>query len=291
MTPDGTVEDSATGMDVAGEVTASPSAGLVGEVLGIAAREYQVAVRTRLAPGAILLFALLTTTVVQLGTTGVGPDRIDTVVSTLAELSTYVVPLAALGFGYDAIVGSREDGSLTMLLALPVSSTRIAVGTYLGLAGILVGSILFGFLPGAVLTVAYFGGGVGAYAVVALAAVLVGLSFLAVGLLISTVTRGKAQALGAALTTWLWFVLLHDLVALALVTGFDLSGTAVSALVLLNPADCFRVVALSQVDTLAGGFGAALSTAGMSVPVAVLGLLLWSILPVALAGALLRRRV
>ena len=104
--------------------------------------------------------------------------------------------------------------------------------------------------------------------------------------------REKAHALGVALALWLWMALLHDLVALGVIATLDAGGTAVAAAVLLNPVDCFRVLALSQVDVVAGGFGAVMAQAGLAVPVVGAALLGWTVAPIALASrAIYRRRL
>ncbi|MFC7021015.1 MULTISPECIES: ABC transporter permease [Haloarcula] len=260
-------------------------------VLTVAAREYRLAVRSRWALGVVLLFGLFSGAVVQFGATSVGPGRFDAVVATLAELGVYLVPLAALAFGYDTIVGADEQGSLELLLSLPVSQGRVVTGAYLGRSAVLGGAMLLGFVPGALLTVRYLGlGSLGTYAAVALTAVLMACAVLAVAVLVSTLVAEKAHALGVALALWLWMALLHDLVALGVVATLDAGGTAVAAAVLLNPVDCFRVLALSQVDVVAGGFGAVMAQAGLSVPVVGAALLGWTVVPMALASRAISRR-
>lgn len=260
-------------------------------VLTVAAREYRLAVRSRWALGVVLLFGLFSGAVVQFGATSVGPGRFDAVVATLAELGVYLVPLAALAFGYDTIVGADEQGSLELLLSLPVSQGRVVTGAYLGRAAVLGGAMLLGFVPGALLTLRYLGlGSLRTYVAVALTAVLMGSAVLAVAVLVSTLVAEKAHALGVALALWLWMALLHDLVALGVVATLDADGTAVATSVLLNPVDCFRVLALSQVDVVAGGFGAVMAQAGLSVPVVGAALVGWSVAPIALASRAIRWR-
>jgi ABC-2 type transport system permease protein len=59
---------------------------------------------------------------------------------------TFLVPVVALGFSYEAVVSPRERGSLQFLLALPYSRRDVLLGTYAGRAGIVVLSVLAGFL-------------------------------------------------------------------------------------------------------------------------------------------------
>jgi Cu-processing system permease protein len=253
-------------------------------LLTIARREYRLAIRSRWALGVALLFGLFTAAVVQFGASSVGPGRFDAVIATIAELGVYLVPLTALAVGYDAVVGADERGSLELLLALPVTKGRVVVGIATGRAAVLSGAMLLGFVPGALLTVRYIGiASAGQYAAVALAAVLTACAMLGVAVLVSTVARTKTHALSAALAIWLW-------VALGAVAGFDLGSGAIAAAILLNPVDCFRVLALSQVDVVAGGFGSVLAQAGLTTPMVAAALVAWVVVPVGIAAKLVQRR-
>lgn len=295
--PDGGVAASGTTATADATTTEDPS-GLLdrwlpsGDALAaVATREYRILVRSRWAAGLVLLFGLFTVAVVRFGGSAVGPGRVDAVVATVVELGVYLVPLAAVAVGYDTVVGADERGSLELLLALPVSRGGLLLGRFAGRAGVLGGATLVGFLPGGLLLALSLGaGGLGAYAVVALAAVALGWAVLALAVLISTVAAEKTHALGLSLAVWLWVVLLHDLVAFAAVAGFDMGSRAVAVAVLLNPADCFRVLALSQIDVVAGGFGSVMASAGLSVPVVAAALAGWIVLPTAVAARLLGRR-
>lgn len=290
-TPDGGVTASAT-TRTDGAV-AGDEVGLFADstLLALATREYRLTVRSRWELGIALLFGLFTGAVVQFGATAVGPGRFNAVVATLAELGVYLVPLAALAMGYDAVVGAEETGSLELLLSLPITRRRFVLGTFLGRAAVLSGAILLGFVPGAVLTLSYLGlGSLGTYAIVALAAAMTAVAVLGIGVLVSTAAAEKTHALGLALAIWLWLALLHDLVAIGAVSSLDLGGSAIAAAILSNPVDCFRVLALSQVDTIAGGFGSLLLQTGLSGRLVLGALLGWTVVPVALAGRLLDRR-
>ncbi|WP_254821106.1 ABC transporter permease [Haloglomus halophilum] len=257
----------------------------------VATREYRILVRSRWAVGLVALFGLFTVAVVRFGGSAVGPGRADAVVATVVELGVYLVPLAAVAVGYDTVVGADERGSLELVLALPLSRAELLVGRFAGRAAVLGGATLVGFLPGGlVLTLTLGPGGLGAYAAVALAAVALGWAVLAIATLVSTVAVEKTHALGLSLAGWLWVVLLHDLVAFAAIAGLDLGSRAVAVAVLLNPVDCFRVLALSQVDVVAGGFGSVLAAAGLSVPVVAAALAGWVVVPTAVAARLLGRR-
>lgn len=303
MTDDAPAADGGTGVSngnvapgvrtdaVTDPATGSGLRGTVAGVARVAVREYRLTVRRRWPVGVAVLFALFSVAVVLLGGSKLGPTRVPAVLASVAQLGVYLVPLAALAAGFDAVVGADESGSLEMLLALPLSNAAVVVGKYLGRGAALAGGMLAGFAVGGALLVRFAGLGVlGAYAVVALTAVAAALAFLGVSLLASTLAAEKTHALGAVLAAWVWFVLVHDLVALGLVAAFDLPRPVVAAAVLLDPADLFRVFVLRAVATTAGGVAGVLADAGLTAPVLGAALAAWIVLPVAGAVLAFRRR-
>jgi Cu-processing system permease protein len=263
----------------------------VGTLAGLAIREYRVAFRTRWVTGLTLLFAVFSVGVVAFGSSGAGSGRYGAVVASLTELSVYLVPLAALAFGYGTVVGAIERGTLPMLFSLPVPRGRILVGMFLGRLAALSGALAVGLaVGGGVLALLVGVAGWGLYLTYLLAAVLTGGAFLAVAVLVSAVSEEKARALGGVLVAWVWFVLVHDLVALGALVSLELPDPALSGLVLANPAALFRVVVLSAVPEVAGGIGGALATTTLSPAVAVAGLVAWTVVPTALAVVAVRRR-
>jgi ABC-type transport system involved in multi-copper enzyme maturation permease subunit len=65
-----------------------------------------------------------------------GPGRFDAVAASLAELGVYLVPLAGLAVGCDAIVGPARSGALELLFSLPVPKGRVVVGSVLAEANL-----------------------------------------------------------------------------------------------------------------------------------------------------------
>lgn len=260
-------------------------------VLRVAIREYRIAVRSRWAIGLAVLFALFSVAVVQFGASNAGPDQYAAIVASLVELGVYVVPLAGLVVGYDTVVGARETGSLDMLFTLPISQTQVVLGKYLGRLTVLGGAICLGLGAGGVAVVRVGGvGGLGEYALFLVASVVTGAVFLGISVLLSTIAHEKTRALGAALVAWLWFVLLHDLVAIGLIAGVELPDGSLAAMALANPADVYRLLVLSQLETTTGGFAAVLTEANLSVGSLLLATLAWLLLPMALAALVMRYR-
>jgi len=84
-----------------------------------------------------------------------------------------------------------------------------------------------------------------------------GLSFLSLSVLISVMAANKTIASGTSIALWFLFVLIYDLILLGIlvVTEGQWGGDLFPFLLLLNPADIFRILnifGLDQVKTLYG---------------------------------------
>ncbi|MFD1571431.1 ABC transporter permease [Halorubrum laminariae] len=266
--------------------------GALRRILTVAATEYRLAVRSRWALALTGLFVIFGAMIMTFSGSAVGPEGAERVIASLTSLAAYLVPLAALALGYDAVVGREDEGWLAVVFSLPVRRSEVVVGTYLGRLAVLAGATVLGFGFSGVLIVREYGiGQWSAFLGFLLGAVAAGAAFLAVALLLSTVAREKTHALGAALLVWVWFVLVHDLLALGLVAAFELPNAALTAFVLSNPVSAFRVLVLSGLGTTSGGgFTALLAGSGLSTGLLATALVAWCAVPVAAASQLVRRR-
>ncbi len=258
----------------------------------VAETEYRLAVRSRWAVALTVVFAAFALGLTTFSGSEVSPEGFDRVVASLAVLAVYLVPLVALAFGYDAVVGREESGWLNALFALPVPRATVVLGSYLGRAVVLAASVVVGFgLAGWFLVREHGLAGFETYVGFLLAVVGLALSFLAIAVALSAVASEKTHALGGALLVWAWFVLVHDLLALGLIAAFSPSETAVTALLLSNPTGVFRALVLGSLGAAGdAGFAAVLTEAGLSTGALAVALCLWIAVPVALAALLIRRR-
>lgn len=288
-----------TGTEIGdGPETATPSGyrdrlAQTGEQLGaLAGAELRLAWRRRWVIILVGLFTAFGLLVLTFAGSAPGPAGFERILASLATLCVYVVPLAALAYGYDTVVGPATRGWLDVLTALPVTRVRLLVGAVLGRGVVVAGGVLLGFaLPGAMLILEYGLGVWPAVAAVLLAAAGLGVAFLAVAASVSTVVREKTQALGAALLAWVWFVIVHDLLALGVVAAFDLPDVAVTAAVLANPAAVYRVLVLSLLGAGgAGGFAGGIATPGLTPAVLSAALIAWVVVPLIAAATLVRWR-
>lgn len=214
----------------------------------IAGKEFRERMRNRWVLAVAAVFTVFALAIAYFGSAqqgAVGFRSIDVTIASLVSLVIYLVPLIALILGYDAIVGERERGSLELLLSLPLTRLELLLGKFLGLAGALglatiagfglAGLLLFYQLGSEVLT--HFAGFI-------LSAILLGLAFLSMAVMVSVLLPDRVRASGAAIALWFFLVLIYDLLLLGvLVLGEGRFGMDFFPLLLmLNPADIFRIL-------------------------------------------------
>ncbi|MEH6347046.1 MAG: ABC transporter permease subunit [Bermanella sp.] len=182
----------------------------------------------------------------QVGFTGLS----NTIVS-LASLAVLIMPLIALLLSYDAIIGEEEGGTLLLLSAYPISVFQLFFGKWLGRSAVLGCSIFMGF--GCAALVLAFTTDVMvdelfiAFGIFIFSALLLGMSFLAIGMWISCISKSRAQAAGLSLLLWFFAAVLFDLLVLAILvlTQGKIESNFLAGLMLINPADVFRMINFS----------------------------------------------
>jgi Cu-processing system permease protein len=275
-----------------GAARSGDSGSPVRQLLVVAGTEYRLATRSRWTVALTAVFAAFALGLTTFSGSEVSPAGFERVVASLAVLAVYLVPLVALAVSYDAVVGREESGWLHTLFALPVSRSWVVLGTALGRAVVLASATVVGFgIAGAMLLREYGLAGFDSYVGFLLGAVGLGLVFLSLGVLLSTLVREKTHALGLALLAWAWFVFVHDLLALGVIAAVAPSDAAVSAMVLTNPTGIFRALVLGVLGAGGdAGFAAVLAEAGLSTGTLVAALIAWIVVPTALAAVAIRRR-
>jgi Cu-processing system permease protein len=266
-------------------------------ILTIAAKEARDRVRNRWVLVVASVFTLFALVIAYFGSAGqgaVGVRSIEVTLASLVSLVIYLIPLIALILGFDTVVGERERGSLNLLLSMPVTRGEVLLGKYLGLAAALTGSTVAGFgLAGIVMASELEPSALGPYMAFLASSVLLGLAFLSLSVLISTYATDRARASGIAIGVWLFFVLVFDLLLLGglVVAGGGVLGELVPYLLLLNPADIFRILNIASFDEVRTLYGlATVFPDALDSPVLLTSLLIiWIVAPVALASWRFRR--
>ena len=271
-------------------------------ILIVARKEIQEGLRNRWVLATTLLLATLALTLTFLGsapTGNVGVRALDVVIVSLSSLTIFLLPLIALLISHDAIVGEMERGTMLLLLSYPVARWQVLLGKFVGHLAILAFATLLGYGAAAGALVAT-GAEIDAESWTAFASmigssVLLGAVFIAVGYLVSALVRDRGTAGGIAIGIWLMFVLIYDMALLGLLVvdqGQNVTGGVLSALLLLNPTDIYRILNLSgfaNVSALSGMAGIA-DNATLSATVLISALAAWALVPLGLAALAFSRR-
>jgi Cu-processing system permease protein len=209
-------------------------------------------------------------------------------------ISTILIPIISLMLGYGAIVGEKERGSMDLLLSMPISRSTIFISKFLGLALVLFLSIFLGFgFAGIVIAAVAGASSWGQYLLFLLATFFLGLVFLSLALLLSSLTKRRSTAMGGAVLLWFWFLLIYDIIIFGVLVaveglptpsptgGITLPGWFY-AFELVNPSATYGFLSQLIISTIPGsgdaslpGFVNGFSTVG--------ALLLWLFIPAILA--------
>jgi Cu-processing system permease protein len=265
----------------------------VNSVLPVATKELRDSIGSRWLLFYAITFALLALGLAYVGEQNLGSlgfENFSRTTASLINLCVLLAPLIALSLGAGSIAGDAERGTLPYLLAQPLARWELLVGKFMGLFMSIGTATIAGFgLAGVFIALFASTLDVGTYLLLlglmlALVAVMTG-----VGLLISVISDGRAQAMSAALLVWFLVVLFFDLVLIALVSEASLGGRGLLGCLLLNPVEIVRVLAIIHLEpdlTVLGPFGSyLLEEQGKSTATATLlaALAVWVVVPVSLS--------
>lgn len=267
----------------------------------IAVKEWRDGIRNRWVLATTVLLATLALTLAFLGSAPTGAVKASALAVTIVSLSSltiFLIPLIALLLSHDAIVGEIDRGTMALLLSYPVARWEVVLGKFAGHLAILVFATAVGYgLAGICVQWATNGDSEawGAFGLMIATSGLLGGVFVALGYFISALVRDRGTAGGVAIGVWLFFVLIYDMALLGgLVAdqGRNVTAEALNALLLLNPADVYRLLNLTLTNDVAVsagviGLGA---KAGLAPWALLAALLTWMLAPLGVAIALFSRR-
>jgi Cu-processing system permease protein len=195
-----------------------------------------------------IIFAGLSLGLSWIGLSGVGNYGLSgfgRTSASLINLILLIVPMMGLTLGASSLAGERERGTLLYVLAQPVSRLEVLLGKFLGLGLSLLAALIIGFgLSGIV--IAWHGGTLQAINYLALVGLtlLLALSSLGIGMLISSALKKTDIAIGVALFVWLILVFFGDLgiMGSAMILNIDIGQ--IFTLSLINPLQVFKLGAI-----------------------------------------------
>ena len=268
----------------------------------ITGKEVRDSLRNRWVLAATVLLAALALSLGFLGSTPTGSVKVDpltvTVVS-LSSLSIFLIPLIAMLLSYDALIGEIEHGTMALLLSYPVSRVQILAGKFIGHIIILTLATAAGYgLAGIALQLANGGIDIAAwkpFALLIAASVVLGAAFLAMGYVISAKVKERGTAAGVAIGVWLFFVVIFDMTLLGVLVADSeqtITAPVVEGILLLNPADIYRLLNLTGYENTAmyAGMAGLSEQISLTVPVLLAAQVLWVFVPLVLAAWIFGRR-
>ena len=267
----------------------------------LAVNEFLDGLRNRWVAAAIILLGTTALVLLLVGSAPIGTIRagaLDVSVVSLTSLSVYLLPLIALLLSFDALVGEFERGTMLLLLTYPVARWQVVLGKFFGHMMILLTAIVVGYGGAAVITVLFTDNGIEgwqAYASMMGSTLLLGAVFIALGYLVSILVRERSTAAGAAIVLWLIFVVLYDLGLLGLLLADHeqrIGQSLFSMLMLVSPADTYRLLNLTAFDAVgqAAGIAGVAARSGFGVPLLLGLMLMWVVVPLAATMAIFHRR-
>jgi Cu-processing system permease protein len=260
----------------------------------IAGKELRDALRNRWFIVFTIAFAVLALTLsalIQPGGTGLQMMSYNRTAASLINLVLLFVPLIGLTLGSANLAADRETGALSYLLSQPVSRVEVLLGKYSGLAGSLLATLLLGFgLAGIALAFQGTIQDAGGYLLTVMLAYLLALTMLSLGFLLTSVAQKTTTALGGALFLWLFLVFIGDLGIMGTSVSMQWPIETVFFIAVMNPLQMFKIASIlsiqANLDVLGpAGLYATGHFGGLLLPLLLLGLIIWIVLP--LLGAVM----
>ncbi|HUI00547.1 MAG TPA: ABC transporter permease subunit [Nitrososphaerales archaeon] len=163
-----------------------------------------------------------------------------------------LIALLSLPFGAVAIVEDRESGVLQYLLSNPITKAEFFAGRSLGLLLATTTVIVLSFGGAAVASYPSDVGQSYLITVSMFVVMLLNAVMLALGLIVSEVTKRKVTAMGIGIFFWFYFTTVSGLTTLVNVVNLTFGAVASCLVVLANPIETSRLA-----DVLAAGLGQA----------------------------------
>jgi len=266
-------------------------------VVAIARKELTDRLRNRWVWTVSALLFLCTVVIAFFGAAPVGVvggKGAGAAMASLMNLVAYLVPLIALILGCGAIIDEKQRGTLDLILVYPLSPRAYFAGTFLGFALALAIAVVVGFALSGILLVLWVGVPVIEYLTLTVLALVLGTAFLALSFFVSLLSRERGRAIASSVFLWIFAIFVFDLILVGVLvaSGGKVPATLFGALLLANPADCFRILCFQWIGSAAAPLGlASVAPAGLPAPLLLAILCLWVVVPAVASYWLFQRRV
>jgi len=270
-------------------------------IYAIAKKEFLDNYRNKWIIAITIIFLILTLVISYFGVLGSnGWTDLTGTISGMMALVQYLVPIIALMLGYASIVGEKEKGSLSLLLSYPIKRGEVIAGKFIGLGSVLAVSILIGF-GGAGLIIALNVSGIqwGEYLIFIVSAILLGLAYISLAMLFSTICNKRSTALGGSIFLWFLFSMIWGIILVGIVIanyGIDaisnedwVAPTWLYVFSMINPISSFQLLVALNISSVSTGIPGSFPTF-YTTPIIATILFLWIVIPLIAAYVLFQRK-
>lgn len=178
-----------------------------------------------------------------------GMKAVGRVLSSLINLSLYLVPLISLLTSAISIVGDRETNFMEWIFSKPINEFQYIIGKFLGLSGAISLATLIGFGLASWFVILFLPPeDVTKYFQLILLAITLAMVFIPLGLYISNLSRTRYQALGTAFFLWFFMVFIFDLFIMGFIESYVKDPLLASILGVSNPVEAIRILMIKSID-------------------------------------------
>jgi Cu-processing system permease protein len=216
--------------------------------------------------------------------------------ASMVNMVLLIVPLMGLTLGALAIASERERGALAYLMSQPVTAFEILLSKYLGISAALASVLLVGFGVSGILVV--FKGGssnLGDFLALVGLTILLALSSLSIGFLLSAGLRRGATAIGLAVFLWLTLAFFSDLGLMGTAMTLDIGVRELLFMALANPLQVYKLAAIlsirNDLEVLGPAGVYAMRTYGDALlPILMALFVAWVVVPFGIGLLIFKRR-
>ena len=208
--------------------------------------------------------------------------------SILVAIAFPIIPLLSLPMSATSIVDDREMGTLQYILSNPISKSEFFLGRAAGLLLSTTFALVAGFGGAAVFSYTTDISQYSGITFLIVYAILLNMSMVGLGFVISNFSKRKVTALAFAIFAWLMFTVLSSVDSLAIVLNLEFGVYPALSLIFLDPVEMARILAvvgLGFSDSQWGSLGLlAYDVFGTSMQTILLaGLGIWIVVMLALS--------
>lgn len=184
-----------------------------------------------------------------LGVSNLGLEAVGRITAALINVILYLTSILSLILGGLSIIGEKESGILEWLYSEPISKSEIIISKFIGLLISISTATILGFgLTGWFLALYFPPNDMIKYTMLIPATIIFSATCIAIGMLISVISKNKLEAFGLVFVLWLVMIFIYDLVLMGLTISLDLNEQMVFVLTILNPFETSRILMMYIID-------------------------------------------